>query len=186
MSTLHSSYDDFIVSPAEQLRRARERRQRLMAVPAAKPRPKPAPVEPTMRWDDKWDNPLRPLVVSYGGEIGEIDEAFLSGPTRAFMRDVLAFATEHFGAAPETIRHGGKTKRIAAIRHVVVWMMRELTGQSYPQIGKFLGGRDHSGIIHSCHVVRQAIHSGADLGRMANDAVDAFEAWRLKHDHPVL
>lgn len=53
----------------------------------------------------------------------------------------------------ELISHT-RTKRVAGPRHEFMWLCRQvrrLNGHhrfSFPQIGRFLGGRDHSTVVH--------------------------------------
>ena len=49
---------------------------------------------------------------------------------------------------PKQMLYGGRTKRLADVRHIAMWVCREYLGASYPEIGKALGGMDHSSIIH--------------------------------------
>jgi len=46
-------------------------------------------------------------------------------------------------ASPSRVTH------VVAARHAFVLVMRERSAWSYPQIGHFLGGRDHSTIVNS-------------------------------------
>jgi len=41
-------------------------------------------------------------------------------------------------------RRGG----IARARHIYYWVARRRTGKSFPQIGYYCGGRDHSTVMH--------------------------------------
>ncbi|MBC7237394.1 MAG: hypothetical protein H5T69_16255, partial [Chloroflexi bacterium] len=43
-----------------------------------------------------------------------------------------------------------RTRDIAMARQVVMYLARELTPMSLPQIGQALGGRDHTTVMHGC------------------------------------
>jgi chromosomal replication initiator protein len=44
--------------------------------------------------------------------------------------------------------YGGRTKRLADLRHIAMWVCRDYLVASYPEIGKAFGGMDHSSVIH--------------------------------------
>jgi hypothetical protein len=46
-----------------------------------------------------------------------------------------------------------------------MYVMREETGASLPQIGRALGGRDHTTVIHGCERVARHIESDPNLRR---------------------
>ncbi len=48
-----------------------------------------------------------------------------------------------------------RKKEIAFARHVAIYLIRELTDNSYPSIGKKFGQRDHSTAMHSYRKIKQ-------------------------------
>jgi chromosomal replication initiator protein len=44
-------------------------------------------------------------------------------------------------------------------RHMAAYLIRDIGHKSYPEIGRELGGRDHSTIIHSCKYIEDALES---------------------------
>lgn len=42
-------------------------------------------------------------------------------------------------------------------RQIAMYLCREITEESLPQIGKTFGGRDHSTVIHSCQKIKKEI-----------------------------
>lgn len=46
-----------------------------------------------------------------------------------------------------------RTRAIARPRQVAMWLARELTPHSLPEIGEAFGGRDHTTVIHACRTV---------------------------------
>ncbi len=64
-------------------------------------------------------------------------------------------------------------------RHTENVRARQLAGKlmrhwrpdlSYPQIGRILGGRDHSTIIHGCEAIMERAKRNPDLAQMVYDA----------------
>jgi chromosomal replication initiator protein len=54
-----------------------------------------------------------------------------------------------------------RTRAIARPRQVAMWLTRELTPHSLPEIGDAFGGRDHTTVMHACRTI-------ADLRRTDN------------------
>jgi chromosomal replication initiator protein len=54
-----------------------------------------------------------------------------------------------FGVEVEQLRSKSRTRDLVHARQVGMYVCRELTDLSYPQIGKEFGGRDHTTVIHA-------------------------------------
>lgn len=46
-----------------------------------------------------------------------------------------------------------RTRQVAYPRHIAMYLAREMTGMTLPEIGGHFGGRDHSTVIHACDKV---------------------------------
>ena len=55
-----------------------------------------------------------------------------------------------------------RTRQVAYPRHVAMYLAREMTGLTLPEIGGYFGGRDHSTVIHACNKI------GVDLKKNQN------------------
>lgn len=73
---------------------------------------------------------------------------------------MIATVGEIFGITLRQMRGGSRTKKIARARHVAMFLMHHHGGLSHAQIGVWLGGRDHSTVIHGCR--RGAEHLRAE------------------------
>lgn len=59
-----------------------------------------------------------------------------------------------------------RTRAIARPRQVAMWLTRELTSHSLPEIGEAFGGRDHTTVMHACRTINDL--RGKD-SRLNND-----------------
>jgi len=82
---------------------------------------------------------------------------------------ILQVAAEHFGITVEDLKGRNRSARIALQRQVVMYVMREETGASLPQIALVLGGRDHTTVLHGCERVSSELDTDSDLARTVND-----------------
>ena len=76
-----------------------------------------------------------------------------SGPPT--MEEIEALVIRHFGLKPGDLQAKKRTKKIADARHIAMYLMRHQGGGSFPAIGEYLGGRDHSTIVHGCQAVEK-------------------------------
>jgi chromosomal replication initiator protein len=67
----------------------------------------------------------------------------------------------HYGVTLEDIKGERRTRRVVTPRQVAMYLCRELTDSSLPQIGQSFGGRDHTTVMHAIQrVSRQLAHEG--------------------------
>ena len=81
-----------------------------------------------------------------------------SGPT---LEQIDVGVTRHFGLRPGDLQARKRTRKIADARQVAMYVMRHHGGASLPAIGQYLGGRDHSTVVHGCQVIEQRKRSDA-------------------------
>ena len=62
----------------------------------------------------------------------------------------------HFNITNEDMMSKKRTKEIAFARQVAMYLCRELTDSSLPQIGEYFGGRDHTTVLHAYKTIEEA------------------------------
>ncbi len=62
---------------------------------------------------------------------------------------ILAVTAERFGLDVEQLQSRSRTRNLVHARQIAMYVCRELTDLSYPQIGREFGGRDHTTVIHA-------------------------------------
>jgi chromosomal replication initiator protein len=72
-------------------------------------------------------------------------------------KDIVAVVGRYFGVTQAALRGPGRRKSLVFARSTAVYLLRTLTGASYSQIGKELGHRDHSTIMHSMESMQLAL-----------------------------
>jgi len=68
----------------------------------------------------------------------------------AFIMEVVA---DNFNLSVEEIISRNRSKKIALPRQIAMYLMRDVTSASFPQIGDTLGGRDHTTVLYACDKV---------------------------------
>lgn len=75
--------------------------------------------------------------------------------------NIKRVVSEYFRIAEKDLVGPKRTRNIARPRQLAMGLTRELTGDSYPEIGMAFGGRDHSTVMHACDKVQELIDSDA-------------------------
>ncbi|MDB2592160.1 chromosomal replication initiator protein DnaA [Gammaproteobacteria bacterium] len=68
-----------------------------------------------------------------------------------------------------------RTRSIMRPRQIAIKICKELTSKSYPEIGEYFGGRDHSTIIHSCQKIDELMKFDPELKRTVQDLIEMIE-----------
>jgi chromosomal replication initiator protein len=50
-----------------------------------------------------------------------------------------------------------RSQNVVYPRHVAMFLARELTGLSFPEIGEHFGGRDHTTVLHACDKIKKDV-----------------------------
>lgn len=67
---------------------------------------------------------------------------------RVRVIDILRQESERTGVPISEILGSRRTPDLSHLRHYVMWRARVETGLSYPQIGKYMGNKDHTTVLH--------------------------------------
>lgn len=70
---------------------------------------------------------------------------------------VLREVAKRFNVELSDIKGKCRSKDIVAPRQIAMYLMRELTDYSLPAIGKAIGGKDHTTVMHSCKKVEEKV-----------------------------
>lgn len=71
------------------------------------------------------------------------------------MDNIRKVVAEFYDVSVKDIMGRKRTRNIARPRQIAMALARELTGDSYPDIGQSFGGRDHTTVMHACDKVAQ-------------------------------
>ena len=77
-------------------------------------------------------------------------------------RHILLAVANHYDVGIEQLRGDSRRRRIVWPRFVACWLMHEMLGYSTLRIGRALGDRDHTTVIHALNRVRDVIDKGTN------------------------
>src|SRR3984885_1124328 len=81
---------------------------------------------------------------------------------------------EHFGLRAQDLKIRSNSKVIAFPRQVAMFLVKQLTSASLPEIGKQFGGKHHTTVLHSIHKIEGLRQVDKDLNRTINRLLDSF------------
>jgi chromosomal replication initiator protein len=100
----------------------------------------------------------------------------LSGASdkRITIEAVVKSVAEKFQIQPSHLKLKSNEKRISYPRQVAMFLAKELTQASLPEIGRAFGGKHHTTVLHSIHKIERMRHHDPDLNRLINSVIDSF------------
>jgi len=66
---------------------------------------------------------------------------------------IIELTAEMFGFEIDQITGGSRRRPLVDARQVAMYVTRNMTDLSFPDIGKEFGGRDHTTVMHACRKV---------------------------------
>ncbi|MEW6720616.1 MAG: chromosomal replication initiator protein DnaA [Thermodesulfobacteriota bacterium] len=77
--------------------------------------------------------------------------------------NILKLTAEHFGVKVSDLRSDRKHKIVAVPRQVAMYLMRETTRCSFPDIGQRFGGRDHTTVMYAVKKIEKKLTEDVSL-----------------------
>jgi chromosomal replication initiator protein len=77
--------------------------------------------------------------------------------------EILDAAAQEFGVERDALLARDRRPAVATARQVAMYLARELTEHSLPEIGRGIGGRNHTTVLHAVNRVGAAIRSDEDV-----------------------
>src|SRR3989338_11478457 len=88
-------------------------------------------------------------------ETKNILTSYLNTPYRKTSpQSILKAVADFYNISSNDLLKRSRKKEVVKPRQVAMFLLREETKLSFPEIGQKLGGRDHSTVIHACEKIR--------------------------------
>ncbi|HET9027063.1 MAG TPA: chromosomal replication initiator protein DnaA [Trueperaceae bacterium] len=94
-----------------------------------------------------------------------LSDVFAPSEIALTMPDILKRTADHFGVKPDDVRGKGRRQELVVPRQIAMFLIRELTTHSYPEIGGYFSGRDHSTVMYAVQKIQNTSDSDSDLAR---------------------
>ncbi len=91
-------------------------------------------------------------------EVKNILNTYLSTPYRKTSpQTILKSVADFYSISLVDLAKRSRKKEIVRPRQIAMFLLREETKLSFPEIGQKLGGRDHSTVIHACEKIKNEV-----------------------------
>ena len=93
---------------------------------------------------------------------------------RVTMEIILRTVAEHFQMQPAELKQKNNAQNIAYPRQIAMYLMKDLTRSSLPEIGRFFGGKHHTTVLHSVQKIEKLRQKDGDFNRIINSLIDSI------------
>jgi chromosomal replication initiator protein len=87
---------------------------------------------------------------------------------------IQKYVADHYSLKISELKAKNNSKSIAVPRQIAMYLTKNLTGASLPEIGKEFGGKHHSTVIHSVRKIEDLRKQDPEFDRLINSFVQAF------------
>jgi chromosomal replication initiator protein len=101
---------------------------------------------------------------------------YLVGPSdkRITMESVLRAVADRFNMQPAQIKAKSNSRQIAYPRQITMYLIKELTHASLPEIGRMFGGKHHTTVLHSVQKIDKLRQKDTELNRLIHSLIDSI------------
>jgi len=82
---------------------------------------------------------------------------FLPTPSSVEPDRILEIVADTFSITQEELLSRNRSRKIALPRQIAMYLLRDMVNASFPQIGKTMGGRDHTTALYACEKIANLI-----------------------------
>ena len=90
------------------------------------------------------------------------------------MESILRAVAEKFNCNRRSSSKRRNAQNIAYPRQVAMYLIKELTQSSLPEIGRLFGGKHHTTVLHSVHKIDKLRQKDPDLNRLIHNVIDSI------------
>jgi len=91
---------------------------------------------------------------------------FLSKEDREVsIERIMKKVAEHFRVKTQDLLGSSRSRSVAMPRQIAMYLSRDLTNHSFPEIGSFFGKKDHSTVMHACRKISRECENNEEFRR---------------------
>jgi hypothetical protein len=155
--------------------RAQAFKPRVVSAPVFEPHPsEPQPPTPVLPADAKSDGAVT---------FSALAEQSPAAPGRITVRRVLEVVADHFGTTLGDLISHRRPQPLTRRRQVAMYVAHKTTGRSLVFIGRRIGDRDHTTVLHGVRVVKGLLDAGdAETIAAVNQIIERLQIAGGAHD----
>jgi chromosomal replication initiator protein len=90
------------------------------------------------------------------------------------IESVQKAVAEHYSLKVTEIKSKNNSKSVAMPRQIAMYLCKNLTNASLPEIGRSFGGKHHSTVIHSIRKIEELRKTDTDFNTVINNLLESF------------
>ncbi|MDQ2712865.1 MAG: chromosomal replication initiator protein DnaA [Acidobacteriota bacterium] len=94
---------------------------------------------------------------------------------RISVESILRAVGERFSLQPAQLKMKSNTRQIAYPRQIAMYLVKELTHASLPEIGRYFGGKHHTTVLHSVHKIEELRQRDDDLNSLIQRLIGSLQ-----------
>ncbi len=98
------------------------------------------------------------------------------GPERRItIESIIKAVAEKFSLQPSQLKQKTNERKIAYPRQIAMYLAKELTPASLPEIGRAFSGKHHTTVLHSIQKIDRLRHQDQDLNSLLHSVIDSIQ-----------
>jgi len=97
-----------------------------------------------------------------------LKDVLLEGEKRISIDLIQKKVAKYFDIKTSDMKAKKRSRQVAYPRQVAMYLSRELTDLTLPDIGEHFGGRDHSTVIHACEKIQNELRRDQNVKNLIN------------------
>jgi chromosomal replication initiator protein len=93
---------------------------------------------------------------------------------RITIESIVKAVAEKFSLQPAQLKQKTNERKISYPRQIAMYLAKELTSASLPEIGRAFSGKHHTTVLHSIQKIDQLRQRDQDLNSMIHSLVDSI------------
>lgn len=90
------------------------------------------------------------------------------------MDSIIRSVAERYSLLPSQLKQKSNERKIAYPRQIAMYLIKELTAASLPEIGRMFGGKHHTTVLHSVQKIDRERQKNPDLNRTIHSLMDSI------------
>ncbi|WP_024338001.1 helix-turn-helix domain-containing protein [Bradyrhizobium japonicum] len=106
--------------------------------------------------------------------IAEIVTEIEEGPRKPTIREIGKCVAKRFNISMNELESSRRLAQLVRARQTCFYLARKLTSRSLPEIGRRLGGRDHTTVLFGIRKMERLIDSDKEVARTISELEEQF------------
>jgi chromosomal replication initiator protein len=98
----------------------------------------------------------------------------VGGERRISIESIVKAVAEKFSLQPSQLKQKTNEQKVAYPRQIAMYLAKELTLASLPEIGKAFNGKHHTTVLHSVKKIDRLRQVNPDLNSLINNLIDSI------------